>query len=60
MKTDGTFLYAKVHNFVQHGEGGPEADDKSQSYTQLKKLTESDFPETNLQFTGNNLILRKP
>ena len=30
------------------------------SNTQLKKLTESDFPETNLQFTGNNLILRKP
>lgn len=60
MKPDGTFLYAKVHNFVQHGEGGPEADDKSQSYTQLKKLTESDFPETNLQFTGKNLILRKP
>lgn len=60
MKPDGTFLYAKVHNFVQHGEGGPEADDKSQSYTQLKKLTESDFPETNLQFKGNNLILRKP
>lgn len=59
-KPDGTFLYAKVHNFVQHGEGGPKVDDKLQSYTQLKKLTESDFPETNLQFTGNNLILRKP
>lgn len=56
---EGVFLYATVHNFVQIGEGGPEADDKMQSYTQLKKLTESDFPETNLQFSGNNLILRK-
>jgi poly-gamma-glutamate capsule biosynthesis protein CapA/YwtB (metallophosphatase superfamily) len=58
--SEGLFLYGKVHNFVQIGEGGPESDDKSQSYTQLKTLTESDFPQTNLQFPGNNLILRKP
>ncbi len=56
----GNFLYAKVHNFVQLGEGGPTLDDKSQSYTQLRRLTESDFPETKLQFSGDNLILRKP
>ena len=56
----GVFLYAKVHNFVQLGEGGPMPDDKSQSYTQLKNLTESDFPETGLLFPGNDLILRKP
>lgn len=60
MDSTGHFLHAKVHNFVQHGEGGPKPDDKAQSYTQLKRLTESDFPETRLQFTGNNLILRQP
>lgn len=57
---DGSFARGMVHSYIQSGEGGPKQDINERAYQKIKTLTQEDFPETNLQFPGNGLILKKP
>lgn len=53
----GEFQKASIVSIKQKGEGIPVVDSTNRVYNELKKLTLSDFPETPLQFMGNNEIV---
>ncbi len=53
----GEFQKAKIIPIKQIGEGIPVVDASNKVYTELKKLTLADFPETPLQFMDNNEIV---
>ena len=55
----GEFQKAKIVSIRQKGEGIPVVDNSNRVYQELKKLTETDFPNTPLKFTDTNEILPK-
>lgn len=53
----GEFQKAQIISIKQKGEGIPVVDVSNRVYLELKKLTETDFPNTPLKFTDANEIL---
>lgn len=45
---EGKFLEGKIHSFRQHGEGGPTLDPDHKAAWEMWRLTQADFPETQL------------
>ena len=56
---DGTFIKAKIHSIKQIGEGGPILDPLHSAYKEIKELTTSDFPESNLVFDDKTHSIRQ-
>jgi hypothetical protein len=57
MDKDGNFSKATVVSVKQKGEGIPVVDKSNWVYNELKKLTQTDFPNGKLQFTDSNEIV---
>lgn len=53
----GEFLKAKIISTRQKGEGIPVVDPANRVFMEMKKLTQTDFPDTPLRFTEENEIV---
>ncbi|MDZ4824075.1 MAG: CapA family protein [Flavobacteriales bacterium] len=55
----GEFLSGEIFAIKQEGEGGPQLDMENRVITEIISLTESDFPNNDLQISLSGLITRK-
>lgn len=56
---NGDFRSGELYSFRQSYFQGPEMDENNRAYNQIKELTALDFPDTKLEFPGDNQILIK-
>lgn len=55
--TEGEFISGKIESFYQDYSLGPRPDSKLRALQSIKKLTQEDFPETNLTFDDIGRII---
>ena len=55
----GKFVEGKIYSFLQKDKTGPKADDNNLVAKEIKRLTELDFPETDLTISTDGVIKRK-
>jgi poly-gamma-glutamate capsule biosynthesis protein CapA/YwtB (metallophosphatase superfamily) len=58
-RKNGQFIRAEVTSIRQEGEGGVQLDPEHTAFHTIKSLTESDFPDSNLEFTQKHQIVPK-
>jgi cell wall-associated NlpC family hydrolase len=56
---EGKFVKGQIFSFLQKDKSGPVADANYSAAKEIKRLTELDFPQTNLTISNNGLIERK-
>ncbi|MDR2682837.1 MAG: CapA family protein [Dysgonamonadaceae bacterium] len=56
---EGKFVKGQIFSFLQKDKSGPVADDKYSAAREIKRLTELDFPQTDLTISAEGLIERK-
>jgi hypothetical protein len=56
----GRFLKGKIFSFRQKDRTGPVVDPSNAAAREMKRLTELDFPDTELSFSDEGVIERKP
>lgn len=55
----GNFINAKVISTKQTKENGLQLDSQNQAFSELKRLTQADFPNTQLLFRNNTISIKK-
>lgn len=55
---NGDFVFADVTSIKQSKEKGLQLDESNQAFSELKRLTQADFPETSLEFKDNMVTLK--
>ena len=58
-KESGKFISGKIHSFIQERGIGPRIDKNNIVAKNIKKLTLSDFPDTELTISDNGVIKKK-
>ena len=56
---DGKFTEGQIFSFLQKDKTGPQPDSNNSAAVEIKRLTELDFPETNLKISNDGAISRK-
>ena len=56
---EGKFVKGQIFSFLQKDKTGPQPDSNRSAATEVKRLTELDFPETNLKISEEGMISRK-
>ncbi len=59
INTNGDLLHTEVISGIQVGKGGPIKDPGNQAFLKLKELSNQDFPESPLVFSGNSIRYKK-